>query len=235
MNPIQPLDSNPFFSRPIPILLALAALGGVLAGLLLTPAVLPGPVASLIGSSPKAYWFLARGSALVAFGLLWMAMALGMSITNRMARVWPGGPLVFDLHQFLSLLGLGFAIFHGLVLLGDRYIGFSLTQILVPFAAASYKPFWVGLGQLGIYLWAVVVASFYLRKQIGRVAWRLIHFVTYLSFAAALVHGLMSGTDSSGLGVLALYWLAGGSTFFLLVYRILVSKSSVSLLQVNEK
>ncbi len=202
---------------------ALAAVVSVLAALLALPVLAPGLVASLAGDTPQAYWFLSRGSALAAFGMLWISMALGIGVTNRMARLWPGGPQAVDLHEFVSLLGLVFALFHGLILLGDRYIGFTLAQVLVPFASAGYKPAWVGLGQIGMYLWGIVLVSFYVRKRIGTRNWRLIHYASYLSFLLALVHGVASGTDSSTPWMMTAYWFSAGSLVFLTMYRILVS------------
>jgi hypothetical protein len=62
---------------------------------------------------------------------------LGLSITNRLARLWPGGPAAADLHEHASLLGLAFGLLHALVLLGDAYIGYTLPQLLIPFASVS--------------------------------------------------------------------------------------------------
>ena len=112
---------------------------------------LPAINQSLFGVQPKAYWDLARSSGIAAYLLMWLSVAFGLIITNRMARIWPGGPTAFDLHQFSSLLGMGFAVFHGLILLGDQYINFTLPQILIPFASVNYKTIWVGLGQLAFY------------------------------------------------------------------------------------
>ncbi len=157
---------------------------------------LPGLTTSIIGETPKVFWYLSRGSAMVAFVMLWASMALGLVITNRLARLWPGGPAAFDLHQYLSLLGLGFALFHATILIGDEYIQFDLLRVLTPFASQAYKPAWVGLGQVGFYIWALLVGSFYIRKQIGNKTWRWIHFSSFLTFALVLVHGIASGTDS---------------------------------------
>ena len=119
--------------------------GAVLAAVAL-PALLPGTLAaSLTSAEPKAYWYLSRASAFVAFILVWASMIFGLLMTSRTARVWPGGPAAFDLHQFTSLLGLGVALFHVLVLLGDKYIGYTLPQLLLPFNSTEYKPLWVGI------------------------------------------------------------------------------------------
>jgi len=72
-------------------------------------------------------------------------------------------------------------------------------------------------------MWAVIAFSFYLRKSIGRKTWRLIHFVSFLSYMMALLHGITSGTDSAAPGMVLWYWFSGGSLLFLVVYRIMVS------------
>lgn len=175
--------------------------------------------AALFGS--QSAWFLSRASAFVAYLLLWWSMMLGISITSRLAPLWPGGPNVGDLHEHASLLGLIFALLHGLVLFGDSYIGYTLPQILVPFAG-SYLPLWVGLGQIALYVMALVVGSFYLRQRIGTPVWRALHYLSYVVFALALVHGLVSGSDSGALWAIWLYLSTGVSVAALTVYRVWV-------------
>ena len=208
-------------STLIVILVAVAA--GALAAAVVLPIWLPGLSQSLLSTEPKAYWYLSRASALVAFTLVWLSMATGLIITNKLARLWPGGPIAFDLHQYTSLLGLAFGLFHALILIGDKYINYTLAQILVPFNSVGYKPIWVGLGQVGFYLLAIVSVSFYVRKRIGHRAWRGIHFVSFLSLVLALAHGILSGTDSSLDWVTGFYLASGVSLLFLTVYRIVIS------------
>jgi predicted ferric reductase len=196
---------------------------GLIATALILPAWLPGLANSLTGSDPKAYWDLSRATAFVAMGMLWASMMLGVGITNKMARLWPGAPAAFALHEYLSLLGLAFAAFHGLILLGDHYSQYALAQLLVPFAAGQYRPFWVGLGQLGFYAWAIITGSFYVRKHIGQKTWRVLHFVSFFAYFGALIHGLTSGTDTGLAWVQGFYWITGGSFLFLFMYRVVNS------------
>ena len=175
------------------------------------------------------YWYLSRASAFAAFGLMWLSMVYGLLITNRMARVWPGGPTAFDLHQFTSLLGLGFIGFHALILLGDSYIGYSLAQLLVPFASANYEPVWVGLGQIGLYVLVLVSATFYLRNRMSPGAWRVMHFLSFAGFVMALAHGIFSGSDSGTVWAGAMYWIAGISTVLLTLYRIVVRRAPATV------
>src|SRR5581483_8093309 len=225
----RPTTNEFEFRSPIMVLRTLVLMlitiaAGTIAALLVLPAWLPQVSASLAGADPKGYWYLARVSALVAYVLLWLSMMLGLSMTNRLARAWPGGPAAFDLHQHASLLGLAFALFHALVLLGDHYMNYTLAQILTPFASTAYRLVWVGLGQIGLYLMAVVGLSFFVRGVTGRRFWRIIHYASFGMFLLALAHGLFSGTDSAAAWARALYWVSGGSVLFLAIYRGLAAR-----------
>jgi predicted ferric reductase len=198
-----------------------ATLLGSAAAVFLLPRLAAPMALTLDGPDGSAFWFLSRSSAFAAYLLLWGSMMLGLAITNRMARLWPGGPVAFDLHQHLSLLALGTALFHALILAGDPYINYTLGEILTPFRALGYRVEWVGMGQLGLYLLAVVVLSFYVRKRLGNAAWRAIHFLSFTGFILALFHGLQSGTDSQALWAQAIYWGTGASVMVMTVYRIL--------------
>lgn len=223
----NPADELPPPMAPhLLIALLLSAAGGALAAAFVLPAWLPQLSVSLLGAEPQAYWHLARSSAFVAYGLLWASMICGLLMTNKLARIWPGGPTAYDIHQHTSLLGLAFALFHGLILLGDRYIQADIRAILVPFAYTGFAPFSVGLGQLALYGLAVVGLSFYVKDRLGRKAWRAIHFVSFAVFALALLHGIWSGSDSAVPWVSGFYWLSGGSILFLTIYRILAAQFS---------
>jgi predicted ferric reductase len=212
-------DSGPILM----VFLMLAVMAGTLAAAVFLPKWLPDLTTSALGGQPKAYWYISRGSALVAFVLLWFSMGFGTIITNKMARVWPGGPRAFDLHEYFSLLGLGFAMIHALILLGDKYTNYNPFQILVPFASTPYRQFWVALGQIGFYIWILVAVTFYLRKRVTKNSWRAIHLLSYASFLLALVHGITSGTDSGAFWIQAMYWVAGASLLFLFLYRLMTS------------
>jgi predicted ferric reductase len=205
----------------VSLLLAIAL--GVLGALIFSPSGVFPLAQSLIVTSPKAYWYMSRGAAFVALGLLWISMMLGLLITNKIARSWPGAPAAFALHEYVSLLGLAFAVFHALILIGDRYINYQLVQILMPFGSINYHPVWVGLGQIGLYTWAIISATFYIRKGIGPKAWKLIHYASFFNFLIAIIHGLGSGTDTSIPWVQGVYWFLGGSFLFLTIYRIVLS------------
>jgi predicted ferric reductase len=193
-----------------------AAIVGVTVALM--PGMLPGLAESLSGTSPQAYWYISRASAFVAFGLLWLSMLAGLGITSKLGRVWPGMPGSFELHRFTSLLGIGFGLIHALVLLGDKYMNYTLGQLLVPFLGGSYRAEWVGFGQLSFYMLVVVAFSFYVRDKLGVHAWRTIHMLSFALFLMVLIHGVQSGSDSQSVWALGLYW---GSALSVLVGSVL--------------
>jgi predicted ferric reductase len=203
------------------LLIVLAMIVGFLVAILLLPDWLPNLATSLTGGSPKVYWYLSRATAFVSLTILWISMALGLGLSNRMARVWPGAPATFAIHEYVSLLGLAFALFHALVLLGDHYINFTIAQIFMPFSTADYRPTWVGIGQIGFYVWLIVALSFYIRSSIGQKTWRVIHYLSFAMYLMGLIHGLFSGTDTTSNWAGWYYWVSGGSLLFLFIYRMI--------------
>jgi len=223
MNPKQPVDNENYESSvniQFFLLIMLAMFVGLLAAALLLPTWMPNMAGSLAGESPKVYWYLSRATAFVSLSVLWVSMALGLGITNKMARLWPGASAAFAIHEYVSLLGLAFVLFHALILLGDHYINFTVAQIFMPFATVDYRPLWVGVGQIGFYLWLIVTLSFYVRSKIGQKTWRAIHYLSFIMYMMGLFHGLFSGTDSTAGWAQWYYWLSGGSLLFLLIHRI---------------
>jgi sulfoxide reductase heme-binding subunit YedZ len=101
-------------------------------------------------------------------------------------------------------------------------VPFSPLEVVVPFMG-PYRPLWVGIGQIAMGLTIVVLVSFYVRKRIGQKTWRRVHYLSFLAFVAATVHGLMAGTDSQSTWALAGYILATSIVVLLLAYRIATS------------
>jgi predicted ferric reductase len=188
--------------------------------IMVLPLWLPGLTTSLSGEAPKAFWYLSRGSAITAYMLLWLSMMLGSGITNKLGSLWPGLPSTIELHEYTSILGLAFGIFHGLILLGDKFMGYTLAQVLVPFTS-SYQTLAVGFGQTALYIWAILDISFYIRKVIGKKAWRAIHFASFLTFVSVLYHALISGSDSMSMAMQYTYLGTGSLLIFMVLYRIL--------------
>jgi predicted ferric reductase len=205
------------------IWLFLGVIGGIGAAYYLLPIISPGISVSLSGVDEKVYWYLSRASAIIAYILLWISMVLGLLLSTRLSKTWPGPAKAMEIHQFISLLGLFFIGFHALILMGDAYLAPTLWQVLIPFGGFSYQPQWVVWGQFGFYLWIMLVLSFYTRKIIGKKIWRVLHFSSFLMVLVALIHGIGSGTDTSAPVMQLVYWVSAGSMIFLVLFRIITA------------
>jgi predicted ferric reductase len=221
-NPLS-LNINEEKKNPIPNMLILpVGVGfGLLLVFLLLPNIIPGLATSIIGTAPKAFWYLSRATAISGYLILWVSMMLGLAMTSQLAAKGTTRAALFEIHKFTSIMGLFFAIFHALILIGDQFLNLGILNVLIPFATNSYRPLWVGLGQVAIYIWAILVISFYVRRQITKYGWRLIHFASFATFLLILIHGITSGTDAGLLSMQGIYWVSGGFFFFLTLYRIL--------------
>jgi predicted ferric reductase len=160
------------------------------------PTALANATRALSTGSGNLSWYLERMSAFLAYLAITGSVIYGLLLSTRVLDAIAHRPVSFTLHQDLAAIGLGLAGIHGALLGLDRTIHFSLLSLAVPFAS-PYQPVWVGLGQLGFYLTLAVVVSFYARRRIGQRSWRLLHYATFLAFAFATLHGIVSGTDSA--------------------------------------
>lgn len=228
-------DVQPGMTWKMVLTTFLAVAAGIWMAAILIPSWMPSITASILGSDIKVFWYISRGSAVIAYALLWLSMVLGLLMTNRMTKPWPGPAISNEFHQFISILGLVFVTVHALILMGDQYIHYSLLQVLTPFTSVDYRPFWVGLGQIGFYLWLVLVISFYFRKKIGNKKWRLLHYISFVAFLGAMVHGITSGTDTAEPWMQFIYWISAGSILFLVIYRILMATVSKLVVSANQK
>ncbi|HEX2755809.1 MAG TPA: hypothetical protein VHM48_10115 [Candidatus Limnocylindrales bacterium] len=169
-------------------------------------------------------WVFERLFAFLAYLAMTGSVVYGLLLSTKILDAIAHRPITFALHQDLASIGVGFAAVHGMLLALDKSVPFTLAQIVVP-GLAPYAPVWVAAGQLSLFLMAVVIASFYLRRRIGQRAWRALHYVTFLAFVGATAHGIMAGTDSGSSWAWGLYAGSSIAVVFLLVYRIALSAS----------
>lgn len=216
------------------LLFLLLILSVVIAGIAM-PYFMPNLTAVLLQAGSTLFWYLSRGSAIVGFILLWLSTVMGLLITTRLGKNWPGMKTSSESHQYISILGLFFIGFHFITLLGDTYIKSSLSQVLVPFAFINYRPVFVGVGQLAFYMWIILVLSFYVKKIISKKIWRGLHYIGFVAFLSGLVHGITSGSDSSLPWMQMIYWFSAASVLFLTVYRILMHSSTAQRTPAAEK
>lgn len=153
---------------------------------------------------PSAYWYLTRGTGAVALVLLSASVVLGVlgSVRFALAPRWPRFA-IDTLHRDLSLLAVAFLVIHIVTSVLDSFAPIKLTDAVIPFAS-SYRPLWLGFGALAFDLVLALVATSLLRRRVGYRRWRLVHWLAYVSWPLAVLHGLGTGSDTKVWWMLAL-------------------------------
>ncbi len=176
------------------------------------------PTVTASTNNDHTFWYLARAAGLSAYLMLFLNVVFGLAVhTKVMDKIYARWKSL-DLHQFTTLLALGLLAIHGLALLGDHYIGFSMPEILVPLLS-PYRPLWTAIGIIAAYLVGLVAASSYLRKHMSYSTWRSLHYLSFGAYVLALGHGIMAGTDTSQPWAQAMYWSTGAIIAVLMVWR----------------
>jgi sulfoxide reductase heme-binding subunit YedZ len=154
-------------------------------------------------------WYTARGAGLSALVLLTVATSLG-ALTSARGR--PGARYVTQyVHRVCAGLGVGVLVLHIATILADSYADVGVTGALVPFTA-GFRATAVALGTIAAYLLLLVSVTGLARGRLAATAtgariWRSLHVLGYASWAIALVHGWLAGTDTS-VGWVRLLYLA---------------------------
>lgn len=139
-------------------------------------------------------WYISRASALVGFALLYISILFGLTIRMPFVqRILPTGSAM-RVHCWISLHALMFALFHGVALIFDKFINFSLVDVFVPFAS-GYQTNLVALGVISLYIMTLLVITSYGRRFISQKTWRILHFGNIILYAASFVHAFYIGTD----------------------------------------
>ena len=158
---------------------------------------------SLASVGPSTYWYLTRSTGAVSLILLTLSVALGVAGAVRWSSPrWPR--FVLDsLHRNVSLLAVAFLLAHILTAVLDSFAPISLTDAIIPFGG-SYRPFWLGLGAIAFDLLLAVAITSMVRRRLGYDSWRAVHWLAYLCWPVALLHGLGTGSDVKSTWLLVL-------------------------------
>jgi predicted ferric reductase len=169
------------------------------------------------GDSVQLWWYVTRSAGIIAYLLLWLSTVWGLAVPSKLLDALLDRGYSFDFHEFISLLSLGFVALHIGVLLLDRYLPYSIWQVLIPFLS-PYRPVWVGIGVISLYITLLVTITFYMRSRIGMQTFRVIHILSLLGYLGVTLHGFFAGTDSPLISMLLMYQVTSLVVVFLTVY-----------------
>jgi len=145
--------------------------------------------------SDTLLWYTTRGAGAVSLVLLSTVVVLGLLARSRAEA--PGWPrfLTASLHGDLALMALVFLVLHIVTAVVDPFTHLGLVAATVPFGS-YYRTFWLGLGTIAFEVLLAIAVTSLLRGVIGAPAWRGVHWLAYLAWPVAVIHGLGTGTDA---------------------------------------
>ena len=107
---------------------------------------------------------MARAGGLVAYLLLTLSVALGLALSLRWQRPrWPR-LITNEMHSFMTLPTLVFVCVHVAAVWVDPFTRFGWRDVFIPLASA-YRPLWLALGIVGLYLLLAVWISTQVRAH----------------------------------------------------------------------
>ena len=152
----------------------------------------------------QTIWIVARSTGVASLLALSISLLTGMALRPKTLTWLSTNRALSELHSYATLLWLPLAVVHVVAILIDPYAKVGLIDLVVPFLM-SYGAFAIGLGTISVQLLAVVTIAALARDRLTRAQWLTLHRLSYLAFAAAFLHGVLSGTD------LAYPWLMGAA------------------------
>jgi hypothetical protein len=221
--PTAPLPVGKFFLVTVILCFLITVLWALLR---LTPLV-ETTKAVMSAYNPKLAWYFSRTSGIVSYLMLTISVVWGLVLSTKISKEYTPAPAVLALHNAVGWIAVGIGAMHGFSLMFDTYFTYDLFDILIPFNG-PYKPFWVGLGTLSLYIMLVASASFAWKDWLGQRLWRILHYCTFGMYGLVTLHGLMAGTDSWTTGTNLMYVGSVLIVLFLTNYRVIAGKEAAA-------
>ncbi len=169
----------------------------------------------------QVWWYATRAAGLMTWSTAVASVIVGLLLSLKVIRSRTG-PWALDLHRFLSGLTLVFLIVHLATLWADSYVEFGWRELLVP-GESPYETQAVAWGVVSAWILIAVEVTSILRKHLGKMWWRLVHWTSVLAVAGGTVHGLEIGSDANSPIVWA---VAGGGSIATIVLGALRIRSA---------
>ncbi|HEY7341683.1 MAG TPA: ferric reductase-like transmembrane domain-containing protein [Ktedonobacterales bacterium] len=165
-------------------------------------------------------WDTARAGGFTAYLLVTISVLLGLALSMRWQVRWWPRLISYELHVWITNLSFVFLGIHIFASWIDPFTRFGLNELLLPFVS-HYRPLWMALGIVAMYLSVAVAISLFIRRQIGYTWWLRLHELSFVVWALATVHGLATGSDTRTLWGIELYIVSAVLVCGLLCVRLL--------------
>lgn len=166
-----------------------------------------GTALSVVGAAVGVGLVLSAGAGVRAFldyfagvislvaltaAVVWGVISTGSSFLGPRNRLWAQG-----VHRALAFISLGFLVLHVGIKVSEQHA--SLVAAFLPLGI-TVRDILIAVGVLAGYLLVLSVATGVVRGAFARrhpVRWRVLHAASYVSWLAALVHGLKAGRPAA--------------------------------------
>lgn len=174
-------------------------------------------------------WYITRAAGFVAAISLILLMLSGVGFITGLSFKFLEPLTAWATHKAIAYVFGISVIVHVVALLFDKYVPFTVAQILVPFLS-SYQEItiagyhlgslYVALGIIALYLVLAIILSSILWIDKKPHTWKVFHFLAYLVIIFVFFHALYLGTDLTD-GALRILWIIFGvSVAVATVYRL---------------
>ena len=196
--------------RAFVVILALVGIGIVAA----TDQILP---AASEHQAQIRIWLAARAAGIAAYLLLTIQVVFGLVMSHPTNQTtWKLSKRLFPWHENAWIFVLAFLGAHIVTIVVDPYAGVGIGGALIP-GLSSYRSSAVALGTLSLYALLITGMSARYTKRLPAGLWLKIHRLSILVFVLAWMHGVVAGTDTSGL--LPVYLATGAVVLLASAYR----------------
>jgi predicted ferric reductase len=140
---------------------------------------------------------LASYAGLTAMTLLTINLLIGllMAVKYNPVRQWPHRRIsTFQLHNWTAYAALSVACLHPVILLFSSKVHFRVLDLVYPLNSPK-QPGINTLGAIALYLLIFVVVTSYLRRRIGRVWWKRLHYTAYAMAPFFYIHGILTDPE----------------------------------------
>lgn len=168
-------------------------------------------------------WFAIRASGFLAIILLVGLMLSGIGQVTGMTYRFIEPLKAWTIHKAMGIALCVSILLHVSLLLVDKFMKFSLSEIFVPFIneysnkadlfGMSFDTVAVASGIFAMYGSFIIVASSLGWIDTKKGAWKVLHYLSYIVIVLALIHGITTGTDLVE-GPLRWVWLAATLLIF---------------------
>ena len=141
-------------------------------------------------------------AGLVAMGLFTLNVLLGLlvSVNYNTVKQWPRRKLpvpLYKLHNWNAYVALVVGGLHPAILMFSSTAHFRVIDLLWPVNSPEQTLYNI-LGAVTFYGFTVVVVTSYLRRRLGHVLWKRVHYTAYFAAAMMFVHGVLIDPNLKG-------------------------------------